>query len=222
MSYTTRDLQARVNAILFGEPKAKMLVMDGMKGPTTRKQIAAAMEKRNVNREHKLFGVSGLHRIHWHWTASTYAVTDEVRSHYNDVHDVEGNSYDGGARAEHQANYDWRKGVGVSHTLNANTGAIGQAVAAMGNAQGWPVNIGKWPLSWDGIDAMLMRSIDYHHQFDIPITPYSTLSHAEVQPTLGIKQNGKWDYQILPDGTKIIDPVRCGAILRERMIGLMN
>jgi hypothetical protein len=221
MGYTVRDLQARVNALLFeGHPEG-LLVVDGMNGPNTRRAIAHAMELRNVKREHLLFNQSGLHGIIWHWSAGSYTVTQKALSHYNDGHDHLGNSYDGGARAEHQANYDWRKDIGVSHSKNANTGRIGQAVIAMGNAEGWPLNVGDYPMTWAGIDAMLMRSIDYHHQFDIPITPWSTLSHAEIQPTLGIKQNGKWDIRWLPDDAQVTDAREAGDILRARMRGML-
>lgn len=222
MSYTIRDRQARVNALLFSETPFKPLKIDGMDGPKTRAQTAAAMELRGVDRVHELFGQARLHRVQWHWSASKYAVTAFDLKHYNVVHDFEGNTYDGGARPEHQANYDWRRGVGVSHTKNANTGAIGECVVAMHGATGWPLNQGDFPLTWEGIDAMLRSSIDHHHNFDIPITPYSMLSHAEVEPTLGIAQSGKWDYMTLPDGTKIMDPVECGDFLRERMRNMMQ
>ena len=221
MGYTVKDLQARVNALLWSINPRDTIAVDGMSGPATRRAVRVAMEARGVRREHELFDASGLHRIHWHWSASSYTVTREVLSHYNDGHDQDGNSYDGGARAEHQANYDWRKGIGVSHTLNANTGAIGQAVIAMGNAEGWPLNVGKYPMTWEGIDAMLRRSIDYHHQFNIPISPWSTLSHAEVQPTLGITQRGKWDIQWLPDDVRVRTAREAGDILRARMEAML-
>jgi hypothetical protein len=221
MGYTVRDLQARVNALLFEWHPKGALVVDGMNGPNTRAWVSQAMELRKVKRPHLLFDQSGLHGIIWHWAASSYTVTDKVLSHYNDGHDHLGNSYDGGARAEHQANYDWRKGVGVSHSRNANTGRIGQAVIAMGNAEGWPLDVGQYPMTWAGIDAMLMRGVDYHYQFDIPITPWSMLTHAEIQPTLGITQNGKWDIRWLPEDAKVTDAREAGDILRARMRGML-
>jgi len=221
MGYTKRDLQARVNALLWADHPDDMMAVDGMDGPTTRKRVAQAMDLRKVKREHLLFNQSGLHGIRWHWAASSYAVNEEVLSHYNDGHDHLGNSYDGGARAEHQANYNWRTGVGVSHTKNNNSGIIGQAVIAMGNAEGWPLDVGQYPMTWVGIDAMLMRSIDYHHQFDIPISPWSMLTHAEVQPTLGIAQRGKWDIRWLPNGSTVVDARKAGDILRARMQAML-
>lgn len=213
MAFTTRDYQGRVNAI-FDAPH---LVVDGMMGPKTRAGIAEAMKMKRVRRKQDLFHDSRIRGIVWHWTASTYEVTPYDLQHYNDVHDYKGNSYDGAAPAFHQANYDWRRGVGVSHTRMMNTGWIGQSVSAMHGAEGWPMDWGEYPLTWQGIDAMLERSAEYAEEYDIPCSKWSMLTHAEVQPTLGVRQRGKWDYVVLPGMDKPIDPVECGDILRERM-----
>lgn len=213
MNYTVKEYQARVNAIF----NSSLLVVDGMTGPKTRQGIKDAMQCKSVKNKKDLFHSSGIRGIVWHWTASTYAVNDEVCSHYNDVHDYEGNSYEGGARAEHQVNYDWRRGIGVSHTRNMNTGWIGQSVAAMAGSDGWPMRWGKYPLTWEGIDAMLERSAEYAEAFDIPVTKWTMLSHAEVQPTLNVRQENKWDYMVLPGDSRVSDPVMIGDILRKRL-----
>jgi len=214
MSFTTRDYQARVNAIFNQE----VLKVDGMNGPQTRKWIDNAMKSKKVSKQEDIFHDSRLHGIIWHWTASRYEVTQDDLKHYNNVHDYQGNSYDGVARAEHQANYNWRRGIGVSHTKNANTGRIGQAVSAMHGAVGWPtLNWGNFPLTWAGIDAMLQRSAEYCKEFDIPISRWSTLSHAEVERTLGIEQENKWDFMVLPGMPKVGDAIEVGDILRDRL-----
>lgn len=214
MSFTVRDYQARVNAIFNDD----ILVVDGMNGPKTRDGIAKAMHKKRVSKQQDIFHDSRIHGVIWHWTASKYEVTADDLAHYNDVHDYEGNSYDGGAPAQHQANYDWRRGIGVSHTLNANTGRIGQAFSGMEGAEGWPLmRWGDYPLTWAGIDAMLKRTAEYCEDFDIPVTRWSTLSHAEVQQTLGIAQRGKWDFMVLPGMPKTDNAVKIGDILRDRL-----
>ena len=214
MKYPTRDVQARINA-LEGFEKLKV---DGSFGPKTQEAIRYMLEKRKVNTVEELFGKDGLHRIHWHWTASTYKITPEVCEHYNGVFDKDGGFHAGGANPQDQAIYDFKKGIGVSHTLNANTGAIGLAVAAMAGAEGWPSMVwGKYPLTWEGIDAMLKATAFYCKKYEIPVSKWSTLSHAEIQPTLGIQQKQKWDFQILPDMKAVIDPVECGDILRKRL-----
>jgi len=213
MLYITRDLQARVNALNGME----VLKVDGMSGPNTRKPPRATMAKFDLSKEKDLFHDSGLHAIIWHWTAGRNKPSKDDLKHYNDVFDHEGNQYDGAARPEHQANYDWRKGIGVSHTKSANTGRIGMSVAGMYNANGWPMKWGTHPITWEGIDAMLERTAMYCKKFWIPNSRWSTLSHAEVQQTLGIKQNNKWDYMVLPGDTKPRDAVVVGDILRKRM-----
>jgi hypothetical protein len=211
MGYTVRDLQARCAALGF-DPKG----IDGIRGRNTNAAVASACAFKGVKYESQLFHVSGLHRVHWHWTASGYVVSTEIASHYNGVSDFQGISYDGGARPEHQA--DYRAGsVGVSHTLNANTGAIGEAVAAMRGAKDYPFSWGDSPLNWEMIDAMLCRTAQHCRDFDIPVSRYSTLSHAEIQPTLGITQNGKWDFSVLPEMDKVSSAIVVGDILRERM-----
>lgn len=213
MGFSTIDIQARINA-LYDQPH---LLVDGAFGPKTQEGIRAALVKFGGSKTEDLFGKAKLHRIHWHWTAGSYDNAEADAEHYNMLFTVEGKAIKGGAEPEDQARYDWQKGVGVSHTKNANTGAIGLSVAAMGDAEGWPLDWGKYPLTWVGIDAMLKQTAEYCKKFDIPVTKWSTLSHAEVQPTLNIQQNGKWDYRILPDMTKVIDAVECGDILRKRL-----
>ena len=65
---------------------------------------------------------------------------------------------------------------------------------------------------------MLKRSAEYCKKFDIPVTKWSTLSHAEVEETLKIKQNNKWDFMVLPGSTRTENAVKIGDILRARMI----
>lgn len=212
--YITRDLQARVNALAGLE----VLKVDGMSGPNTRREVLNCRARQKVRKEKDLFDESGLHAIIWHWTAGFDMPTEDDLDHYNDVFDKVGNQYDGGARPEHQANYNWRKGIGVSHTMNANTGRIGMSVAGMHGAEGWPrLDWGKHPITWAGIDAMLERSNMYGKKFWIPNSPWSMLTHAEVQGTLGIKQKNKWDYMVLPGDTKVRPAREVGDILRARL-----
>lgn len=215
MLYITSDLQARVNA-LDGK---HTLDVDGMSGPATRAAVKAVMVRLGLEREKDLFDSSGLHRINWHWTAGLKVPSSLDKKHYNDLFDYQGNQYDGGARPEHQANYNWRKGIGVSHTRNCNTGVIGMAVCGMHEAQGWPSVVwGNNPITWEGIDAMLERSAMYSKKFWIPCTPWSMMTHAEVQETMGIQQKNKWDYMILPGDDSVRSARETGDILRKRLV----
>ena len=211
MNYTMRDTQARIAALGFSPGK-----IDGFSGPKTRAAISLALKMFDCKTSNELFHPSGLHRIHWHWTAGATGVIELERKSYNDIHDKHGNTYDGNWRAEAQANYSAGR-TGASHTLNANTGAIGQSMDCMAGAVEKPYKAGSNPITWNHVNAMLDRSAEYCREFDIPVSKYSTLSHAEIQPTLGIKQRFKWDITILPDMDKPGDPIKVGDRLRKML-----
>lgn len=218
-SHSIRDYQIRVNSMAV--EGSTVLTVDGMNGPNTRKQIALAMKAYGYDSSDELFDGDGINRVHWHWTASTYNVSWDVRKHYNGVFDHEGNEYDGGAPAQQQAFYMPGR-VGVSHTYRANTGAIGLSVAAMSGASAnWgsrTVNPGKYPMTWEGIDAMLERTARYCRQFGIIPSPWTTITHAEVQTNIGIRQRGKWDIRCFPDSNVLHGEKAAGDILRARMM----
>lgn len=223
MSYpmSVRDYQIRCNSLAL--PGSTVLTVDGMNGPITRKQIDLVVHQLGLRKKEDMFDPSGVTRVHWHWTASTYDVVWDVRSHYNDVFDENGYEYDGGALAQHQASYDWRSKIGVSHTFNANTGAIGLAVAAMSGASAnWnasTVNPGKYPMTQIQVDSMLKKTVEYCKMFNIKPSPWTTLTHAEVQTNIGIHQKGKWDIRVLPDNpTKLLGEREAGDMLRARMM----
>lgn len=210
---TTRDYQGRVNGI-FNQQK---LIVDGVSGPNTRAGIAQAMAKMGVRRKEDLFD-RGVRGAVWHWTAGANGLIELEKNAYNFLHDTKGNTYDGNSTIAEQVMYDWRRGIGASHTKSMNTGWIGLSVDAMAGAkQTNPITWGSRPITWEGIDAMLERTAELCDEYGIPISRWTTLSHAEVQPTLGIKQRWKWDYAVLPGDTKSRDPVEVGNILRKRM-----
>lgn len=223
---TTRDYQVRINSMGFLQDYGKpLLVVDGINGRNTNTAIELALKHYNMTNPDDLFHPSGLKRIHWHWTGGSYEVTGFETSHYNDVHDYLGNRHAGLAPAEDQAHYSYSRKVGVSHTFKANTGAIGQAIDCMGGAteNGRVCDPGKYPPTWEGINSMLERSAEYCKMYDIYVSPWTTLTHAEVQPTLGIRQKWKWDIRVLPDDpTKLLDAIKAGNILRERLKCLLK
>jgi hypothetical protein len=131
---------------------------------------------------------SGLTHVRWHWTGGAYKPNALDRSHYHFIIDGEANVI---------ACHDPRKHL--SHTLNANTGAIAVAIAAMGGAVERPFNRGAYPLLSKQLSALTALSARLCADYDIPVSRWSTMSHSEVQPTLGIVQRQKWDINWLPD-----------------------
>lgn len=211
MGFSTRDVQARCAALGFNPGP-----VDGMRGPQTRKAMVAALRSRSGSEVADLFHDSGLHRVHWHWTGGAYGVIEMERRAYNVLIDEEANAHDGLFRPEMQASY--RPGRAASHTLNANTGAIGVACDAMAGARERPFDWGAAPLTWKQIDGMLEVTRDFCVEYDIPVSPWSTLSHAEIQPTLGIRQRWKWDFSVLPDDMDTRSARAVGDTLRQRLV----
>ena len=63
-----------------------------------------------------------------------------------------------------------------------------------------------------------MRAAQYmNSRYGIPITRATVLTHAEVQPTLGVRQRGKWDITWLPGMSAPGDPIDLGDVLRARI-----
>lgn len=102
-----------------------------------------------------------------------------------------------------------------SHTLNANGGAIGISMCAMAGAVERPFSAGKCPVTAAQIGALARETARLCIVYDIPVSRWSTLSHAEIQPTLGIKQRNKWDICWLPVMAAPADPITVGDRIRD-------
>lgn len=159
---------------------------------------------------------SGLKRIVMHWTAGTYTASGLDRKHYHFLVDGKGEVVPGIHPPEH--NIDVSKGNYAAHTLNCNTGAIGVAIAAMGNASEHPFVSGVYPITAKQVDVFVKVVANLCKAYGIEVTRKTVLTHAEVEPTLGIKQRGKWDITWLPGMEKPGDPVKIGDHLRERIL----
>lgn len=160
----------------------------------------------------------GMKRIVWHWTAGAHTPSNLDREHYHFIIDLTGKVHPGKWPVE--ANEKPVKGKYAAHTLNCNTGSIGIAVAAMAGAVERPFNAGRFPITPAQVDALAKLSRDLGKQYGIPVTPQTMLSHAEVQPVLGIKQRGKWDIAWLPGMAIPGDPVAVGNKLRAMVKAL--
>lgn len=151
-------------------------------------------------------------RIINHWTAGTHNVSAIDRKHYHIIVDGDGDEHEGDNPIE--ANAAFISGKYAAHTLNANTDSIGVAVAAMHGAVERPFNAGRYPITHKQLAALVKVNARLCKQYGIPVTRTTVLSHAEVQPTLGIKQRGKWDIAWLPGMAAPGDPVAVGDKFR--------
>lgn len=136
-------------------------------------------------------------RIHIHWTAGPHRATATDREHYHFIVEGDGTVIDGIHKPE--ANLAIGNGSPyAAHTLNANSGAIGVAVAAMRNARERPFNPGPSPITDRQIEALAALCARLCIKYGISVTRWNVLTHAEVQNALGIAQRGKWDITWLP------------------------
>lgn len=205
-SYSVRMIQARCAALGFWPGP-----IDGITGPRTRaaeSAARAAQAKKGLPFIHK----SGISMVRWHWTAGHHKANATDRKAYHIA--IEG---DGTILRLH----DHAKLL--AHTLNANTGAVGISLCAMALAEERPFKQGPSPITPKQISELARETARLCKQYDIPVSPWSTQSHAEVQPTLGIKQKNKWDITWVPGMTAPGDPMTVGNCLRDLVRGeLLN
>ncbi|WP_449044210.1 peptidoglycan recognition protein family protein [Paracoccus versutus] len=177
--------------------------IDGIDGPRTRAAYAAAIEAQRAKGlpfQHP----TGITRIHWHWTAGGHKPNAvDLRSYHALI------GGDGSVR------WPVDPTSSRSHTLNANGGAIGLSICAMAGAQERPFVWGKAPITPAQVSALARETARLCRTYDIPVSRWSTLSHAEVQPTLGVVQRSKWDITVLPGMSAPADPITVGDRLRD-------
>lgn len=154
-------------------------------------------------------------RIIIHWTAGGHKPSALDLSHYHYVIAGDGAVHTG--KWPVSANAKPVAGKYAAHTLNCNTGSIGVSLAAMAGAVERPFNAGKSPVTAAQEDALTKLLVKLCDEYGIPVSRETVLTHAEVQPTLGIKQKGKWDVCWLPGMSAPHGAVEVGDILRKRV-----
>lgn len=150
-----------------------------------------------------------------HWTAGHYKPSGLDKTHYHFLVDGEGNVVTGFFPVKANLSPLDKDGGYAAHTLKCNSDSIGVALAAMAGAVEQPFSTGKAAITEKQLAAFVKLVYDISVQYSIPITPETILTHAEVQPNLGIAQRGKWDITWLP-GMAAPDAARkVGDILRS-------
>lgn len=156
-------------------------------------------------------------RIHWHWTAGAPGINAKESDSYNFVITWPDGDVVACVPVDRQKP-PLVNGAYAAHTKGANSHAIGIAIDAMAGAQERPFSAGKYPITEKQVAALVRLTRDLCAQYGIPVSRATTLSHAEVQPTLGIKQNAKWDIMWLPGMDRPGDPVQVGDTLRNMVM----
>jgi len=155
-----------------------------------------------------------LKRILLHWSAGTHRAGQKDRKHYHFIVEGDGTVVEGNFKPEDNESTVTPY---AAHTRGLNTGSIGVAVAAMHGAKERPFDPGKYPITEKQLASMLRLVARLAVQYDIPVTRATILTHAEVQPTLGVKQRNKWDIMWIPGMDKPGNPIKVGDELRSRI-----
>jgi hypothetical protein len=71
-------------------------------------------------------------------------------------------------------------------------------------------------------DHMCMGIAQLCAYYDIPVTDETVLSHAEVEDTLGVNQDGKWDFTKLAWDSSISGQHACGDRMRADVTRYLN
>ncbi len=132
-----------------------------------------------------------IQRIHLHWTAGKHQATPYECRHYHILIEGDGTVVRGTYSIANNVQ-GVRKGR-ASHTLNANSGAIGVSLCCMMGAKEFPFDPGIAPMTkvqWQVGMKVLAQLAQF---YDVPVTPLTILTHAEVGPNLHIMQKEKWD-----------------------------
>lgn len=159
-------------------------------------------------------------RIIWHWTGGGPTASDLDRAHYHFIIDQAGTVHEGNLPPEE--NDDTMDGIYAAHARRANTGAIGVSMCGMAGARERPFDPGAHLLQPVQVDTLAALCASLCDRYRIPVRRDTVLSHAEVQPTLGIQQAGKWDTAWLPGMDGISDPVQVGDVVRQRILGALG
>lgn len=153
-----------------------------------------------------------MRRIHVHWTVGNYTANDTDKAHYHILIQGDGSLVRGDKSI--RANEAGSGMTPASHTLNANTGAIGVSICSMVGAKENPFIAGPSPITRLQWEKMLEVVADLALTYDIPVIPTCILTHAEVQPVLRIKQKGKWDITRLVFEPKKVGHEAVGDFMR--------
>ena len=161
-----------------------------------------------------------LERVICHWSGGAHNASGLDRTHYHLIVEGDGNLVRG--MWPISANGIGMAGKRANHTLNCNTGSIGVSLACMAGAVERPFDPGKFPMTavqWQTLPRVVA---DLCRRYAIPVTERTVLSHAEVQPTLGIRQRQKWDYSWRHGMAAPGNPIQVGDELRHAVFRRMR
>lgn len=203
---------------------AQGLYVDGIVGPLTE---GALFPKPNPVAADAVSSVpsdwmprANINRVIVHWTAGQHRASEDDRKHYHVLVEFDARLVRGIPTIDKNDASGARTGY-AAHTLNCNTGSAGVSMCGMAGAVESPFSPGSAPLTQVQWDAMTRVVSDICRRYGVPVTDRTVLTHAEVQPNLGIAQRGKWDVTRLPFDPKTVGHRAVGDLLRRQVAALM-
>lgn len=140
--------------------------------------------------------VKGFKHIVVHWTAGGYKANAKDKASYHFLIEGDGNVVYGDNKITNNIP-PLKTGKYAAHTKNLNSYSIGVSCCSMAGATESPLNYGSAPLTKVQWEKMIQVVAFLAKRYGIPVSDQTILTHAEVQPNLGIKQNNKWDITVL-------------------------
>jgi hypothetical protein len=166
---------------------------------------------------------TGINRLIMHHTGGGLIPSAYDLTRYHGATDVHGKHHEGKFPiSANRAGAPLRSGKYAAHCKNLNSGSAGETLAGMARST-WakPYDHNTF-FSQQQVEAFILRCALVVAQYRLSIGRRTTLSHAEVEITLGVDQEAKWDFDYnpfgptaRPQGTR--DPVILGDMMRERM-----
>lgn len=165
-----------------------------------------------------------MNRITGHHAASGYTPSKESLEAYHKLIDGDGQVIDGNHAIEDNApGKPLNKGAYAPHTWKLNSGNIGVSILAMRQGLWASPAGGTNPVRLVQVDAYCKEVASLAIDYSIPADRRFMLTHAEVQPTLGVTQKNKWDFDYDPRyRSKSRDPIAIGDELRQEIARIMR
>ena len=155
-----------------------------------------------------------------HWTAGADGVNSLEKDSYNYVVGRDGKVTEGDFPLTAQIP-PLRPGKYAAHALNANSRRVGVSMDAMAGANERPFRVGSNPITKIQLEETARLVAAINRACGIKVTRQTNLTHAEIQRTLGIRQNNKWDVTWIPGMDKPGDPIEVGDVIRKMISGYM-
>lgn len=160
-------------------------------------------------------------RIIIHWTAGAHKANAVDMKHYHVLIEHDGRIISGLNKISDNIP-PLRTGQYAAHTRNLNSYSIGIAMCGMHGAKEAPFDPGPYPLTKKQVEVCCAEVARLAKQHDIPVTNKTVLTHAEVEPNLGVKQRGKWDITRLVFEPNITGPKAVGDYFRQLVMHYMD